>query len=142
MEEKLTKLRESRAKLVDELEKVQVELTDAVQLAKRKVVIERLIVSAKDVLTKAVAKNDAMISLVTGTDQETLLVAEFEEWLNKITVKNDEVVASARKYSNTMSNECSVGNRAQRSHHSAKPKSCTSQLSKASSQCLNVPGGS
>ena len=55
-------------------------------------------VYCKELLAKAVAKNEELIKVASTSGEVENLTTEFELWLNEVTVNNDKVVASARKY--------------------------------------------
>ena len=76
-----------------------------------------------------------MIKVASTSDEVENLTTEFELWLNEVTVNNDNVVASARKY---IGNLEAGNNDEAKSQSSAKkasvPQSNASQVSKTSSQ--------
>ena len=76
-----------------------------------------------------------MIKVASTSDKVENLTTEFELWLNEVTVKNENVVASARKY---IENLEAGNNDEAKSQSSAKkasvPQSNASQVSKTSSQ--------
>ena len=108
MDEKLIKLREKRDKSQHELENAQMALNEVVNLIKRKVVVERHVVSCKELLAKTVAKNDELNRLVSASDEAATLTSEFESWLNELTVSNDNILANTRAYVDTLDGEKSV----------------------------------
>ena len=135
MDEKLLKFKEKRAESEQELENAQAALKEAVKQGKRQVVVERHVVYCKELLAKAVAKNEELIKVASTSDEVENLTTEFELWLNEVTVNNDNVVASARKYTENLE----AGNNDEaKSQSSAKkasvPQSNASQVSKTSSQ--------
>ena len=139
MDEKLIKLREKRDKIQQhELENAQVALNEVVNLKKRIVVAERHVVSCKELLAKAVAKNDELIELVSASDEAAILTSEFEIWLNELTVSNDNILANVRAYVDTLYDEKSVSEASHMSQSSRRKtsarKSRSSQVSGTSSR--------
>ena len=138
MDKKLIKLREKRDKSQHELENAQVALNEVLNLKKRKVVVERHVVSCKELLAKAVAKNDELIKLVSASDEAATLTSEFESWLSELTVSNDNILANARDYVDTLGDEKSVSEASHVSQSSRRQtnarKSRSSQVSGTSSQ--------
>ena len=113
-------------------------LNEVVNLKKRKVVVERHVVSCKELLAKAVAKNDELIKLVSASDEAATLTSEFESWLNELTVSNDNILANARAYRDTLDDEKSVFEASHVSQSSRRKtsarKSRSSQVSGTTSQ--------
>ena len=63
IQNKVTKLHDSRAKAETELNKIQQKLIDAIGNAERRVRIDRLVTSCEEAITKAFAKNEQLLEL-------------------------------------------------------------------------------
>ena len=92
----------------------------------------------KELLAKAVAKNDELIKLVSASDRAATLTSEFVSWLNELTVFSDNILANARAYVDTSVDEKSVSEASHVSQSSRRKtsvrKSRSSQLTATSSQ--------
>ena len=98
MQEKVSKLHDSRTKAEAELNKIQQKLIDAIENAERRVRVDRLVTSCEEALTKAFAKNEQLLELANKSTNPESVKADLEKWLNEVAVKNDEILKKARDY--------------------------------------------
>ena len=98
MQDKVTKLHDSRATAETELNKIQQKLIDAIGNAERRVRIDRLVTSCEEAITKAFAKNEQLLELANKSTNPEAVKPDLEKWLNDVAVKNDEVLKKAREY--------------------------------------------
>ena len=68
----------------------------------RKVRIERLIVKCKDAFTRVVDKNEELVNLTQKTDDLDAACKNLGKWLETVTTQNDEFIAIARGYINSV----------------------------------------
>ena len=133
--EKVQKLFDSRAKAEADLNKIQREVTEAVNNAERRVRIERLVTYCEEAMTKAFSKNEQLLELAKKTSDPASVKADLEKWLNDTTVQNDEILRSAREYIDQCPNvERSSQSSARTSKKVKSSKASSSKVSKSSSQ--------
>ena len=133
--EKVQKLFESRAKAEADLNKIQREVTEAVNNAERRVRIERLVTYCEEAMTKAFSKNEQLLELAKKTSNPAFVKADLEKWLNDTTVQNDEILRSAREYIDQCPNVERVSQSSAKTSKKVKSsKASSSKVSKSSSQ--------
>ena len=133
--EKVQKLFESRAKAEADLIKIQREVTEAVSNAERRVRIERLVTYCEEAMTKAFSKNEQLLELAKKTSDPTSVKADLEKWLNDTTVRNDEILRSAREYIDQCPNVERVSQSSDKTSKKVKSsRASSSKVSKSSSQ--------
>ena len=96
--EKVQKLYDSRARADADLNRYQNDVTEAVNNANRRVRVERLVTSCEEAMTKAFAKNEQLLELAKKTNDPATVTADSENWLNVMSIQNDETLRSAREY--------------------------------------------
>ena len=131
--EKVQKLFESRAKAEADLNKIQREVTEAVNNAERRVRIERLVTYCEEAMTKAFSKNEQLLELAKKTSNPAFVKADLEKWLNDTTVQNDEILRSAREYIDQCPNVERV------SQSSAKTSKKSNPVKLLVAKCLSPP---
>ena len=102
LQDKFNKLYSARAKLEAEINNIYGEVNNAVDKQDRKVKIERLIVKCKDAFTRVVDKNEELFDLAQKTEDPDAACKNLEKWLEAVTKKTDEFIATARGYINTV----------------------------------------
>ena len=96
--EKVQRLFDSPAKAKTDQNKFQKDVTEAVNNAERRVCNEQLVTNCEEAMTKAFSKNEQLLEIATKTSDPAFVAANLQNWLNDITVRNDEIGMSARKY--------------------------------------------
>ena len=92
------KFYESRAKAKAELKRYQKQLVEAVDSAKKKVRVERLVKSCEEAMTKSFGKHEQLYSFANKTTHPGAYKNDLESWLSHVTAENDEVLEKAREY--------------------------------------------
>ena len=77
-------------------------LREVVNLSKTKLAVELYVTPCEGTLAKEVAEKDEMNKLVDSNATATSLITEFECWMKKLTESNDNILANARAYVDTL----------------------------------------
>ena len=112
-----------RTSLENELSVVHSRISESLEGPIRKTIKNPLIESCKNILEKALAKNDELVILANKTDKPSKLLTELAAWWDRIVKVNDEVFGKARAHmeSNQASEVCvSETSRSKVSSNSAK----------------------
>ena len=102
LQNRFNKLYIARAKLEAELNNIYGENKNAVYKQDRKVKIEHLIVKCEDAFTREVDKNEELFDLAQKSEDPDAACENLEKWLETATKKNDEFIAAARGYINSV----------------------------------------
>ena len=78
-----------------ELKKYQQRLTEIVDKEKRKILVERLVKTCEEAVTKLFRKHEQLYTLADETTDPEALKRYLESWLNDVTVENNKVSKKA-----------------------------------------------
>ena len=98
---KLSELLESREKAVSEVKRTHQQTNEAVENDNRRVLVELLVTSCGDAMTKIIKKHDQLLKLTPKIDDSASLLKVQETWLNVLRIINNEVLKQARQYINS-----------------------------------------
>ena len=98
LKEKLQKAFECRTKAEIDLGSIQKQIVDAVSNSTRRVRVERLIVSCKEALAKALDRNEQLFPFADKASEPAKLKGDLAKWASEVTAQNDAILKSAREY--------------------------------------------
>ena len=98
LKEKLQKAFECRTKAEIDLGSIQKQIADAVNNSTRRVRVERLIVSCKEALAKALDRNEQLFPFADKAREPAKLKGDLAKWASEVTIQNDAILKSAREY--------------------------------------------
>ena len=89
---------ESRTEAEADPNKLQRDVTEAVNNAERRIRVERLVTYCEEAMTKASTKNEQLIELATETSDLASVKTYLEKWQINTTVQSNKILSSAREY--------------------------------------------
>ena len=89
---------ESRTEAEADPNKLQRDVTEAVNNAERRIRVERLVTYCEEAMTKASTKNEQLIELDTETSDLASVKTYLEKWQINTTVQSNKILSSAREY--------------------------------------------
>ena len=91
-------MHENRLKAQTELSSLQQKILVSITNGDRRVRVERLVKNIEDAMTKALTRNEQLITLASKTSDSETVQADLEKWLSEVTEQNDEILRKACEY--------------------------------------------
>ena len=107
LDQKVKKLYAARSKREAELHAIHEDILHCINSQSRRVKVERLVTKCNEAFMTVVDKNEDLIAFAGKTEDPSALVPSLESYLEAMTTKNDNILASARNYINSADDKVS-----------------------------------